>query len=379
MMDCAVGFRALNAEFEQLGQIRIAVLEERNTAQQRLVQSNADLNGIIALGAMQTLRLAQAQYEADLATMERSSASATNVGMREDTRTIRQRRANEAVTLANAFNQGEQLKQLSAASQVTVERHLKILRQLQQLALQAQQWQANHGELFQRYIALADLTGVRSEFELKGVLRELQHVQQDNLGSQIALAVTQLRLGDFPAAQQQLSKLNNNGAAIHPLVHALQAEIRAQEGDAKGAKKMLSEAVRSAPNNPQLRWLQARNSAIEGELDRAISELQPILRLGGMDIATHRQLALVYLSQATSSSRVLDKALEHAKLASSLSGESDWCSQIALALATAHQGDLAAAADLAEKAATLALAERSDQCAAIAEELRNGKIPVWKF
>ena len=71
--------------------------------------------------------------------------------------------------------------------------------------------------------------------------------------------------------------------------------------------------------------------------------------------------------------------MEHAKLAHSLSGEKDWSSQIALALATAVGGDLPAAATLAEAAAEKAIAQRRQQCLEIAAQLKAGQIPAWEF
>ncbi len=145
---------------------------------------------------------------------------------------------------------------------------------------------------------------------------------------------------------------------------------------------LLRKSLDYAAITPEIHWIHAQVQMMLGEPRRALQHWEHLMDVGGHEIEAHRGIALA--SCACQVKWPVNKsyrrdALEHAQLASLLSGRADWSCQIAMALATAVNGDLATAATIAEEAASYAVADQQTQCLQIADELLSGSIPVWSF
>ena len=176
-----------------------------------------------------------------------------------------------------------------------------------------------------------------------------------------------------------LDKLLASSASVQPLALAVRGEHLARTGEERDAKKAFAAAVRLAPNEARVRWLQAQSMAILKEPQLSVKSWGLVLKSGKYDVAAHRGLALTGCTFWPDRRREQQQALEHAQLAHALSGETDWSCRIALALATAVAGDSLSAASLAESAAEHAVAENKLKCLEFAAQLKDGNIPTWQF
>ncbi|MFT5176249.1 MAG: putative PEP-CTERM system TPR-repeat lipoprotein [Gammaproteobacteria bacterium] len=109
----------------------------------------------------------------------------------------------------------------------------------------------------------------------------------------IAAAPLESDDGNVKPALAMLDKARaNNPAAVSPRM--VLANFAFRRGDADGAKRLLEEAITSAPNNPNVRWLLARAYALTGNLPKGISMYEALAERFSAPAAMHYQLALAY-------------------------------------------------------------------------------------
>ncbi len=398
IMSYAATFEGLQRDAEELLATRRRLLQQRDDAHARLQQSEQDLRQVKSaevMGAMRlwevNMRLQLLQLDYAMQTVPRDPNASIPPGqmpnksaseVRWDVLARRNNVQQQQLETVQAINLGEQIKQLDLASRLVVERRQKILTHLEDTSREAQQWFIDQRKLYDRYLDQADIAGLRSEIQLKSVLRELERADPDNLSARVVRAITLVRLERFDEAAPLIDELLESPTIAWPVAIALQAEVLARRGETKEAQKQLRQLVRLGEVPSQAIWLHAQVAQLLNEPTQAIKQWNVLLRSGANEVAAHRGLALCYYSfrqRSSNQDRVYREALKHAELANQLTGDSDWSCQIALALATAIGGDLAQAAALAEAAADNALLEKQALCLAFAQELEDGNFPVWEF
>ena len=403
IMSYATTFEGLQRDADELLATQRRLIQQRDDALTRLLQSEKDLQNIRSTEVMHSLRLWETNMQLQLRQLNFENAwralhpiQVSASGEYPASSGLVEARANPILTMpwtaddvrqqqldtVQSINLGEQIKQLDVASRLTVERRQKILTHLEETTQQAQQWFVDQRKLYDRYLDQADIAGVRSEIQLKAVLRELERADPDNLSARVVRAITLVRLEHFDEAQPLIEDLLQSTTIARPVAMALQAEVLARRGEKKEAQQQLRELLKLKEVPPQAIWLHAQVAQLLNEPSQAIAQWNGLLRSGSNEIAAHRGLALCYCAfrqRSSNQKRVQHEALEHAELANQLSGDSDWSCQLALALATAIGGDLPQAASLAENAADNALLEKQSLCLNFAQELKDGSIPKWEF
>lgn len=346
---------------------------EKNEIRQRLNASAADLKNVAARVYVNVLQIAEQRMSAEhsrvLADSEFSDQWVQSYELRMDAA----RAEIAAITLQKRFTQ------LDVASRLIVERRQKLVLQQYDLYKRFAKLQQDELELLHKYFDQADVSGVATADELRSDLQILEESTQENPGARLATAITLMRLGRTGSAAKVLAEVQGQHKLARPLAMALRAEIQAKSGKSVEARKTLANAARLAPSEPRLAWVEARMWAILGEGKRAFTSWQKLQKSRQFGFVTHRGIALTYCLQDKLSRREATKAAERARLACSLSGGEDWCSEIAHALATAHLGDFAEAAKMAESAAQLTSGDKQQICIGVAEQLSSGTIPAWRF
>lgn len=376
----ATAFQSLGSEYSAHLSARSLMLKERDEVRAGLVDTQKDLQAVTAQEVLSQLQ--GLENEMDLEAIMQNAKSMQSATLTQRTQNARAYQSLATQTATNLLTQlslRNQALQLDAAAALTLERQQKLLISAQDLVHRARAWIVEDRKLDSQYIELADVAGTRSQLERRAALRELERADLENAGAGVARAITLMRLERVDDARKLVEDLLQRPSATLPFVLAVSGELSARAGEKIAAKKALNEAIRLAPDVPELRWFRAQSLVVMNEAERALTDWEWLLKTGQQDIAAHRGLALTCCSISPSIPRYQKVALQHAQLANSLAGGSDWSCQIALALATARSGDLIEAATLAESAAQNAMAEQKAYCLAVAEQLQAGNVPGWKF
>lgn len=375
----------LNARLDRHTTAKRKLLRDHRATQQRLLKSRQDLKQV-NLAALHQMFV---QWEADLNRQILESNFRWDLENGNFTVIDPNSLAKDAmarVQSANAYsiNVKQHTKQLSTAGQLTVERHQKIVRHLSELAQHAASLEKSAYKIQTEYLELADFSNVLSKYERKAAEHVLANTNPNFHAAQLALALTYIRLGNLPAAEERLNQLSKDKDPYRmALSLSLHAEIAAVRGDKHAAKMTLSKQKLlygdSLYSAPVIRLLNARTYSLLNLFGDAKKQWNMLAESKRYPVAAQRGLANLQIQQFRENPnrpRYTEDALTHAKLASSLSAESEWSSQLVLALATAINGDFDAAATIAEQAADNAVLERKTQCLNLAEQLRDQEIPT---
>lgn len=379
----------LNEEIERQEDLRVKLTMERKEALSRLSTAREEFAEIRITGAMRSLKLAETQlsqvqlahsFEVQNFLIENTLPRPPSFRSRS---ALERARASTLQTLAvTSLNLNEQVKQLDLAGRLTVDRLLKVISQLRDLSQRIRQWTEKEEEIYQRTLDLADYDQTLCRIQWKAALRELSRDRSTSPPMEFVKAATLLRLDETDKAEKILNELTSKPSRLYGLAYAMRGEIAARSGDEKEVRKTYAKLAKHSAAEPRISWVQARAYMILGQPLEAIKHWERLLKSGKHDIAAHRGLALAHVAASMLRPNVTKyktSGLENAKVASSLSAEQDWSSQIALALATAVIGDLDKAVTIADSAASLAILERQTECIAIADALREGTIPTWKY
>jgi tetratricopeptide (TPR) repeat protein len=375
----ANAFESLDSEVSAHLSARALMLKERDEVRAGLIDTQRDLQEVQARGFVNQFQALETAMDLESIMQYARSVPAQSPSPLWRSTAFPLLANQTASDLLAQLSLQNQSLQLDAAASLTLERQRKLLTSAQGLVRRAQAWMVADRELMAGYIELADISGTRSRLERRAALRQLERGDSQNIGAEVARAITLMRLGRVAEARQLVDECFQRPGAALPFLLAVSGELHARAGEKTPAKKSLNEAIRQAPNVPILYWLRAQSLMVMKEVEPALTDWELLLKSGQHDIAAHRGLALAYCALPTAAPRNRELALEHAKLAVGLAGTDDWSCQVALALATARSGDLAGSITLAESAAQSALAEQKFLCASLAEQLKSGQIPDWEF
>ena len=290
---------------------------------------------------------------------------------------ILERGNNLAQTMVQCDMIAHQMKTLNAAGKLAVDRHVSILKELEKIVNEMLLWDAKTVELFDKYWSLADVSGVKSDEELRAGLQQLNRSSDANAGALLLKSITLIRMEQYDDATAILSELANI-PALHVLVMTINAEVLARTGKQKEALAILRKTARMGLNDPRIRMHCAMAFAAFGELKAAEDEWEAVLKIGGHEVASRRAIAFINAASTTPTERTKATSLENAQLAVKLD-EAEWASKIAFALATAANGEFEQASKLATEAAELATGSNQALCDEIAEQLLAGKNVSWKM
>ncbi len=333
----------------------------------------AELNGMIAAKQQASTHVLDVRYD-PTSTFGHFFQQSQERLRAQDIRTL----GNHAAQLqVNMDAVAHDMKTFDEAGRISVERYMSQVRDLERIVQELVAWDENSRKLFHQYWQLADVAGVKSEFECRMALRELEKAAEQNAGALFARAVTLIRLERGDEALPMLDRLLNV-PAVHWLALAARGEILMRSGQERAATVELRKTLPVGQHDPRVRMQRAMALAAGGQLALAETEWEAVLKLGGHEVAARRGLALINSSQPTRSGKQLSRALEQAELASQLAPD-EWSCQLALALALEASGESDKAFAAAEKAAKLAVGENQSYCEEIVQQIKKGAVPVWEF
>lgn len=397
----------LDTKFDRLRTSGSKLIAEKQDTLNRLLQTNNALSQIQQTQAYKSLMLAQTQIIAAsiqaelnsiLSAPTQKSVVQTGIDVRNTPQTQLAAQAlapgNMLVqrNFQNAVAEGggqlariaveydiivHQMKTLNEAGRLAIERQVSIMRELEKIVNEMLVWESTSMELFNHYWALADVTNVKSDLELRAALRQLSRSSSENIGALFLKAITLARLEKFDEAEQILNNLSYV-PAIRVLITAARAEVLART---QRKRESMSELRKTAPvglNDPRVRMHRAMAFAACDEFKLAEAEWEALLKLGGQEVAARRAIALINASYPEPSDRNKSRAMEYAKLAVQLDSE-DWVSELSLALAFSINGDSDQGSKTATHAGELAVGENQVFCDEIAEKIKQGQHSSWRF
>jgi hypothetical protein len=364
-------FDALQEKFKRQSQRLDELIKQRDEALRRLDDSQRDLQQVAnksAMGQMQAMVQEQNLLRTRLTPLDRRNPAAI-------TDAVQNIDLQSSINLTQIRNQ---IQQLDVASQLIYERQYKIIVQLQQVADQVKEYFKDSQKLIEDYLDASDIAGVESQLQNRAAIRALDRADVKDLGAMCALGIALIRDDQLDAASEKIEFLKDS-PLLRPIGLAMQGEVLARKNEKAASKKAFSKALLASPNNPRVFWMRAQAYSILKEPKFAMEDWDRVLRSGKYEIAARRGWVLSCSQQINVSEADKRQAKEHAELARALAGKRNWSCTIALAIATAMNNDQAKAADIAQTAAELAVAEKKTICIELAEQLKNSTIPPWAF
>ncbi len=394
----------LDTKYAGLRSAGSKLIAERQDTLQRLAETNKTVSEILQSQAYKSIALAQTELvgESMLAELNGFVASqqtqtspvetgvdnrhtpqvqlAAQLGAR-DARNFRETLSARGNQLARVRVEYDlvrhQMKTLNEAGRLAVERHINIVRELETIVNEMLAWDTKTVELFNQYWSLADVAGVKSDFELRAALRQLSRSSNENAGALFLKAITLVRLEQYEDALPLLNQLANV-PSIQLVATAARAEVFARTDKKREAQSELRKTSPLGLNDARVRMHRAIALAACEEFKQAEAEWEAILKLGGHEVAARRAIALINASYSAPTDRNKAKASEYSQLALQLDSE-DWASEIACALAYAANGQADKGVESAARAAELAAGCNQTLCKEIAEKIQAAQKVCWNF
>ncbi len=271
-----------------------------------------------------------------------------------------------------------QMRTLDAAGRIVVQQRLTLLQQWKSLLEEYRAYHDEQLELFDKYWRLADVMGLRCDWELQAALRALERAADDNPGAIFVRAMIAMRSDRLDEAAQWLDELKRFDE-IQYVVLAARAELQARLGKTEEALQSLRTALAKAKSDPRVRMHRAVIFTGLGRYRDAETEWEAVLKQGVHEIKARCGIAMLNVLVNNPNDKQKARALENAELANRLAGEDDWPSFVALALAHAindHADEATAAAD---QATALAMGSQRIRCLDLSKRLKAGEKPAWKL
>lgn len=379
------------------------LISERTDVLDRLSDSKREVAKLVDSSVYSSIELAQTEFAAMSIQSEANSIvsaqstrgpAAGNIDVRLDPATQLRLMyptaygTNEQRTIASLAKQNtdiqvyydmvrHHMKTLNEASKLVAERHLSQMRELEAIFKDMSVWEKSYLDFFDRYWELADVAKVKSDLELKSAITQLANSDDYNPGAIFIKAVTFARLEQFDEALKQIDRLKDV-QVLQSVTLALKAEILTRTDKKREAANLLRQTARQGLNDPRVRMHRAMALAADGQLRKAELELEVVVKLGGHSVASHRGIAFINGSSPKPTNKIKSKAMENAVLANQLAGD-DWACRIALALASATNGEWDNAARFAEEAAELSIGTNHEFCQKVLEQVSEKHQPTWRF
>ena len=382
-MQYAATFTALNEKLESNYSELDFLLKQIAPLNRNLQETEADLRGIEGLAFETSVQQQTAIATADATNVELNQTLAN--GGRGPSRSRAAGGPNTYLTemaniaghaKAEAFNLQQVQAQLNLAQQATIQRRLKVLNQLQDIARQVETRFASQQKYTNETIEHVDTAGKRSRLELRAALHALSAAGQGNVAATLARGITLLRLDQLKEAESTLDDLVKLPAPISTVALAARAELYSRLNKNKDAKSDLGLILNS--ENPAVITLRARAWAIMGMNSDAIKNFEQLAKHKSHQHVAWSSLALLQCS-GSPNPNLARKALEQSQLADDLASGTDWYYKMAVAFAQAANKDLPKAAETAHQAASLAIGDKREVCLEIAQQFEAGQNVKWKW
>ena len=295
-----------------------------------------------------------------------------------------QREANRRV--ATSINlelamRSEQVRQLSSAQQATVRRHLEAVNDAIKLRSEIIAWRQKNDSFLDSYWRFSDPEGNQTKECNQQILEQWKLAANENVAAKIVQGLLELRLGQSKEALETLSIAIGRETNWNAVAFAARSIVYSYRNEKQKAKQDLIAAYRLAPKNSYVQWLRATHFTLQGDYASAKKQFEMLVVGQQHEIAARRMIAILTSIRPSKTERDSAKALQHARLASALTGSENWYSELVLAMSLHANGDKAEALTTAKHSRELANDENVELCDRVIEWISAAK-PIelnWKF
>ena len=273
----------------------------------------------------------------------------------------------------------EQLRQLSATQQAIVRRRMEASRDFEKLQQEVSAWQQKWPALFDPYWRHTDPEGMHTKRENEEVLVALKLRAPNNVPAMIAQGIVEIRLGQSREAVKTLDEAIRTETSLNVIAFAARSLAHSTLDEKQKSKADLQKAIAAAPKNSYLKWLRADLAASQGDFSTAKKELSSLLTVQDHEIGARRFLAVLIAIRPGKSSKDSADALKHAQLASDLSGDDNWYSELVLSMAMNVAGKTEEALAKANHANELAKEESTEKCRQVIDWIKKKESLDWTF
>lgn len=200
----------------------------------------------------------------------------------------------------------------------------------------------------------------------------------EHWGAILVRGVARRRLGQLSEARLDFATVAGSTSSLQAVALAARGELRGSEGREREAAADFSAAFKANRKDPRADLFHAATLLASGRSMLAENSLQSALRFAPGDADANRLLALMHADAGRPVLINGRKAVTYAEQACEASRD-DWLCVAALASAQAADGDFAAAAATARRAADLADGENRDWCTAQAKAFQNQQLSQIKW
>jgi Flp pilus assembly protein TadD len=275
----------------------------------------------------------------------------------------------------------EQVRQLSSAQQATVRRHFEAVNDGIKLRNEIIAWQQKSDSFLDSYWRFSDPEGNQTKEYNEQILEQWKLASDENVAAKIVQGLLELRLGQSKEALQTLSTAIGRETKWNAVAFAARSIVYSYRNEKQKAKQDLIAAYRLAPKNSYVLWLRAMHFALQGDYASAKKEFSKLVVGQQHEIAARRMLAVLDTIRPLKTERDSANALDHARLASALTGSENWYSELVLAMSLHATGDQVEALTTAKHSRELASDENVEHCDRVIEWISADK-PIelnWKF
>jgi tetratricopeptide (TPR) repeat protein len=275
----------------------------------------------------------------------------------------------------------EQVRQLSSAQQATVRRHLEAVNDAIMLRREIIAWRQKIDSFLESYWRFSDPEGIQTKAYNQQILEQWKLASDENVAAKIVQGLLEVRLGQSKEALETLNNAIGRETNWSAVAFAARSIVYSHRNEKQKAKQDLLAAYKLAPKNSYVLWLRAMHFTLQADYASAKKQFEILVVGQQHEIPARRMIAILAAIRPSKTERDLAKALQHARLASALTGSENWYSELVLAMSLHLTGDREEALTTAKRSRELAIDENVAICDQVIEWISADK-PMdlnWKF
>jgi hypothetical protein len=271
------------------------------------------------------------------------------------------------------------LSQLESASRLIVQRRMKVFQDGAKWQQDVAKWIEERPKFFARYWRFTDPNRIVARSECDALLTAFKTHSSNNYPAIIAQALLEERLGQTTEALEHIDLVLKEKTPLHGVALAVRGVIYGATQENKKANVDFIAALKVDRENPYFRFLRARYAASQQEWKVAEEEATAILKSKELELDARRLLAAIYSIRAQKIPKYAIKAKEQAQLVQGFSGDTDWYSNLLVAMALGVSKASDEALVEGEKSLVLASDEQKPLVESILASIRSKDEYLWDF
>lgn len=383
--------RIIHREFDQHTERRTQLRQDRERMQATLNETEQEMRNIRDESLRKQMDLMQLQWEEASydAALQDEADRITNLRpatAQERARENSSSRANQTLLGINQLlTRNDQrsvsldLSQLESASRLIVQRRMKVFQDGAKWQQDVAKWIEERPKFFDRYWRFTDPSRILPRPECEAMLSVFKMHASNNYPAIIAQSLLEERLGQTIEARQHIDIVLKEKTPLHGVATAVRGVIHGATKEPKKANTDFIAALKIDRTNPYFRFLRARYNASQQEWKVAEDEATAILKSKELELDARRLLGAIYAIRAQKIPKYVIKAKEQARLIHGFTGDSEWYSNLLMAMALSVSNATDEALIEGEKSLSQASDEQKPFVESIVASIQSKDAFLWDF